>query len=340
MQSNKTATYISELLYRYECVILPGFGAFLTRRQSASIVEETNAFYPPKKIISFNNQLVNNDGLLANYIASAEHISYTDAIAKIQRFVLSLNEKLAKGERIDFDKIGAFFTSVENTLQFEPYDTENYLTEAFGLTSFVSPKVERNIEIQREVYKEEVTALEEKTPITFTPERKKERPYLQYAAAVAVLVGIGGFFSLKQVSDTNVVYNHNELKEANLEIENRIQEATFEIANPLPTINLSLVKDNNQNPSLIENENLNTEEFTTESNAKRYHAVAGAFRILANANKKVVQLKAQGYDAKVIGTNQYGLHQVVYDSYQTKLEARKALQQIKKENPASWLLVK
>ncbi len=46
-------TYISDLLYRYECVVVPEFGAFLTQRESAKIHESTNAFYPPKKVVVF-----------------------------------------------------------------------------------------------------------------------------------------------------------------------------------------------------------------------------------------------------------------------------------------------
>ena len=180
-----------------------GFGAFLTRRHPATIEEATHSFYPPKKLISFNSQLQNNDGLLANYISSAENISYTDAVAKIQRYVLSLQDKMAQGKRVELENIGSFFTSVENTLQFEPLQEVNYLTEAFGLSSFVSPVIQRQIEIQREVYKEEIEAIEEIVPLTFTPEKRRERPYLQYAAMAAIFLGVGGFFGLKQMSDHN-----------------------------------------------------------------------------------------------------------------------------------------
>ena len=55
-------TYISDLLYRYECVSVPGFGAFLTQRVSAKINDTTNTFYPPKKTVSFNEQIQKNDG--------------------------------------------------------------------------------------------------------------------------------------------------------------------------------------------------------------------------------------------------------------------------------------
>jgi len=75
--------YISDLLYRYDCVTVPEFGAFLTNRVSAKVHASTNSFYPPKKVLSFNEQLKNNDGLLANYIAEVEKIPYAVATAKI-----------------------------------------------------------------------------------------------------------------------------------------------------------------------------------------------------------------------------------------------------------------
>ena len=45
--------YISELLYRYNCVVVPGFGAFLTQSHSAVIDENTHTLYPPTKTIGF-----------------------------------------------------------------------------------------------------------------------------------------------------------------------------------------------------------------------------------------------------------------------------------------------
>lgn len=319
---NTIATYISELLYRYECIILPGFGAFLTRRQPATIQESTNTFFPPQKLISFNSQLQSNDGLLANYIASAEKITYTDALAKIQRYVLSLNEKMSHGQRVELNKIGVFYTSVENTLQFDPIQEVNYLTEAFGLQSFASPA------IKREVYKKEVEAIEKVVPLTFTPEKRRERPYLQYAAVATIVLGIGGFFGLKKVSDTNISYNNKEWQKANQEIENKIQEATFEISNPLPAINLNIIKEN-------------TTSFvpSTKKVLGKFHVVAGAFRIISNAEKKVQELKIQGFESRIIGLNKYGLHQVVYETYKDRSQALQALNKIKQQqNPKAWLL--
>ena len=92
-------TYISELLYRHQCVTVPGFGAFLTEIQSAQLIESTHSFFPPKKMISFNGQLQNNDGLLANHIAQSEKISYEYAVSAIQHEVFNWKKTLQEKEK-------------------------------------------------------------------------------------------------------------------------------------------------------------------------------------------------------------------------------------------------
>ena len=93
-------TYISDLLYRYECVIIPDFGAFLTQRESAKVHELTNAFYPPKKVLSFNEQIQKNDGLLVHYIADVEKIPFDAALKKVQKRIKSLKSYLIQGETL------------------------------------------------------------------------------------------------------------------------------------------------------------------------------------------------------------------------------------------------
>ena len=91
-------TYINDLLYRYECVIIPGFGALLTQYQSAKIDSENKTFYPPSKTLSFNRQLQTNDGLLANYIASVEKCTYETSLQKLRNYTGKLSLQLSEGE--------------------------------------------------------------------------------------------------------------------------------------------------------------------------------------------------------------------------------------------------
>ena len=145
----KIEHYISQLLYRHQCVTVPGFGAFLTEIQSADLHENTNSFYPPKKVISFNSHLKNNDGLLANHIAQIEKSTYENAVASIESEVVIWNSILQVNEKFTLKNIGELSLNSEKNLVFTPSENINYLKESFGLNSFVSPS------IKREQYKQE-----------------------------------------------------------------------------------------------------------------------------------------------------------------------------------------
>ena len=305
-------TYISDLLYRYDCVIVPQFGAFLTHRVSAKLNETTHSFYPPKKALSFNEQLQTNDGLLANYIAEVEKVPYLVAVEKIAKQVKSIKSYLIEGETIELNNIGDLILNKEGNINFEPSLHINYLTDAFGLSPFKTAKV------TREIYKETVEEVEKVIPIAITPEKRKSRPYLKYAAIGLLFLTAGGFVASNYYG--NQIDNHNEIAqdEANEQLDAKVQEATFIINSPLPAATLQVAK-----------------------MTGNYHIVAGAFRVEANSDKKVQQLKDKGFKARKIGVNRYGLHEVVYSSHTDRVDAINALRVIKRtHNRDAWLLVK
>ncbi|NNC49622.1 MAG: HU-CCDC81 and SPOR domain-containing protein [Flaviramulus sp.] len=304
-------TYISDLLYRYECVTIPDFGAFLTQRVSATIDDTTNTFYAPKKMVSFNEQIQKNDGLLAHYIADIEKIPFEIANKKIAKRVKILKSYLTQGETLTFKNIGEIVFNKEGKVLFEPTYHLNYLTDSFGLAQFVSPNV------NREAYKTEVESIEKVIPISITREKRKTKPYLKYAAVALIALTLGGFaasnYYVKQIEQHNQIAQQEALQQ----LDNKIQQATFNL-NPLPAITLNVTKQTGN-----------------------YHIVAGAFRVETNCDRKVLQLKSDGFNARKIGVNKYGLHQVVYGSYETGQDALKAIRQIRKtHNKDAWLLIK
>ena len=305
-------TYINDLLYRYECVIIPGFGALLTQYQSAKIDGENKTFYPTSKTLSFNRQLQTNDGLLANYIASVEKCTYETSLQKLRNYTGKLSLQLSEGEFVSLSNIGDFHLNEENSVQFVPSSKQNFSTSSFGLTSIVTSKVIREID------KEIVEPLEEKAPVYLIPERRVKKSYLKYAAIALVAISIAGFSGMKLYEGEVQKYNFAEKQKANSIVENQIQEATFSFENPLPILNITFKKQTG-----------------------KYHIIAGAFRVESNADKKIQQLREKGFTPTLIGVNKYGLHQVAYESFQERLDALKNLRKIKNtQNPDAWLLVK
>lgn len=311
--------YIGELLYRYNCVTVPLFGAFLTQKTSARINDTTNTFFAPTKSIGFNQQLTSNDGLLVSHIAEAEKSSFETVLANIEEIVKQWKAQLASGEKLSLKDIGLLWNNAEGKIQFQPYLEVNYLSSSFGLAPFNA------IPVTREVLKEEVVAIEEQIPFIISPEQRNTgsfRPYLKYAAILllALSTGITGFR----------VYNNGQLseqvarQEAQKQVTKQIQEATFFNTAPLelPTVNVEAV-------SIREK---------AIANAK-HHIVAGAFRVKSNADRKIASLQSKGYNAAYYGTNAYGLHMVTYDRSNSAQEALDALRTIKRtESSDAWLL--
>ena len=302
------STYIRDLLFRYECVIIPGFGALLSRHESARIDSQTSTFYPPGKSLSFNRQLQTNDGLLANHLASSEQCDYELALQKVRNFVGRLSLKLAEGETVEFQQLGSFTMNNEKAIQFVPDESMNFSTASFGLSSFVQEVIDRTADQLEEV---------ESEPLLFEPASRVARPYLKYAAVGLIAIIASGFGGLKWYEGQVEQHNFAQRQEASGMVDRTIQVATFVFDEMLPVTEVSI-----------------------ERNIGRYHIVAGAFRIRENADRKVDELWSEGFRARYIGANRYGLHQVVYNSYDNRSDALKELRNVKaNHNPDAWMLI-
>ena len=162
-------SYIEKLLYDYNCVVVPGFGAFLAHGKSAELDSVSNTLIPPSKTISFNAQLSKNDGLLVSLYRQGESILATKSLLEeVEKCCRKTgNKRLEQGESIELFGIGKLSMNREHKIQFQPENKINYLTSSFGLSAFAATP------IQREVLKEEVEELEERIPFIITPEKTK-----------------------------------------------------------------------------------------------------------------------------------------------------------------------
>jgi hypothetical protein len=297
--------YINDLLYRYNCVIIPSFGGFVTNKISAKMNKASNTFYPPAKQITFNSHLKVNDGLLANYIALSENISFEKASNIVAMSVLKWKDEI-KTKPIQIATVGALTLNESGQIIFEPTKKINYLTASFGLTAVESESIKRN--------KAHVIPL---NPIVEKEENKRIPAFIKYAATAAILLTLSfiGNNAYQQNIQQTVLASQEKA------IEKRIQSATFVIANPLPTLELNVAK-----KLVIE---------------KKYHVVAGAFQFPENATRKINQLKEQGYNARILGVNKWGLIEVAFNSFADRNDAINNLYKIQDTvSRDAWLLIK
>jgi CCDC81-like prokaryotic HU domain 2/CCDC81-like prokaryotic HU domain 1 len=327
--------YISQLLYRYQCVTVPGFGAFLTEIQSAYLIENTQSFYPPKKLISFNALLKNNDGLLANHIAKSEKSSYESALNYINFEVEIWYAKLQEFGQFSIKNVGEFYLTSENKIVFEPVHQINYLTESFGLSKLKSPTVSRIAEtIADKEITQTVIPIQEKAevvvvanvekaaekvadiPVIEIKKAQQRNPYLKYAAILLVAAGVEAKYIIQLNNETVTEKNLLVQKRVQQKVYDKIQSATFVITNPLEHV------------------------ITAKELKKNYHLIAYTSHQKEDALMKSEKLQLKGYKSTVLPMDENGNFQVTYESYTTFDEAKKNELSVKPLNENAWVLTK
>lgn len=185
--------HIRELLSAYDCVVVPDLGGFVANPIPARIDKEQHLFIPPGRAVVFNQNLTNNDGLLANKVALEQSVDYQEALTVIREYVLYCKTTLQEQGRFELDELGILYFDQEKNLCFQPKDELLLLPDAFGLSSFfakpitneakvakkVIPLVKEPVEETVEVEEEKVIPVREKVVSRSTKERKDRPPVKQ-----------------------------------------------------------------------------------------------------------------------------------------------------------------
>lgn len=136
--------YIREMLYWHDCLIIPGLGGLVANYAPAHIDKKRNLMLPPRKELVFNRNLSHNDGMLANYIAQAEKISFSDANALIDEFVCTIKTALQKQQPYLMGSVGVLRTNAGGIITFAADNNENYLTSSYGFGNMQIDNIELN----------------------------------------------------------------------------------------------------------------------------------------------------------------------------------------------------
>ena len=327
--------YIKELLYQQECVTLPGFGSFLTQTHPIKVNRYTGEFTPPSRSISFNRLIQENDGLLASYVAKREGVSYPDALAMIEKELQHWNKRLDR-ETMILPGIGEFSFNAENKLRFLPHGKINFDANALGLSAFQRTPEKAQIRAAAIVPptpspKSNPPMQDNKEPLAFTPESQEEKksPALRYAIIGVVAVALlGATYYLG-----NQYLESERLKSTELaqkRIAKNVQEASFDLG-AIASLELSV-------PAVIETTE-DTGSVAVES-GQFYSIIAGSFRDQANAERKLQELKSQGFEAAFAEASPDGLIRVAYGRFESKREAYRLLSFIKYSlEEEAWYLV-
>ena len=300
--------YIKELLYIHECVTIPSFGAFLTQSTRAFVNYEVGNFEPPKKIIGFNILLKNNDGVLANHLAKKEKISYEKALKKIEKEVTIWKQRL-NTQNLFFPGIGEMKLTYDKKIEFFPSRQINFDSNSYGLKPFQRNPIKKIIPVSDN---KNLFHMDNQTKddLMFTPEEKKsQNPLLRYAAIAILalaLLGTSYYYGDKYMTQEKI----EATKMAQKKIKDNVLNATFDLGT-ISKIELNFDAENNYIQPVAE--------------YNFYSIIAGSFRSMSNAEKKLSTLIEEGYNAEYSKSSPEGLYRVAYGRFESKKEALKLL---------------
>ena len=174
--------HIEYLIGRHDCVVVPGWGAFIAQYQSAQIDETNGVMLPPMRTIGFNGDISHNDGLIATSVMRREKVSYEVAVKMVADEVDVMKHQLDVDGEVPVGKVGVFSKSENDTVVFDPFVSN------LGYAGL--PML--NIEARR------VEEFEEKSDVVYIP---VSRNFFKLAASIILLIGLGLTLSTPLIVD-------------------------------------------------------------------------------------------------------------------------------------------
>ena len=308
--------YIKELLLLNDCVIIPGFGGFVTNYKQAGL--HASQFTPPGKSVSFNKKLNFNDGLLINHVASEEGLNYIAARKKVDLMVQELNYRLTDGEDINIPGLGDLHYDEQQHLVFTPKIEGNLNIDAFGLDAFSYESL-----FSRQVARKAISQQDRQAVEVIFRKRSLKK----------VILAVPLLFALAVIPLKN---NTTHIQKSDL---SSIREMV------MPTTTPAVVE---ETPSAEETATVDAEELTEAAPVEeiavatpaRYFLIVGSFRAEENAQTFIGQLDEKGYQGTDLGVIK-GLHYISLGGYTTIDDALSARTNYEKQTGSgSWIYKK
>lgn len=307
------AQYLSELLFRFDTVVLPGLGTFQLKSVPATM--SGNTIIPPGKILLFNSSLNVNDGVLANYISEKDRISFFDACSQIQDYVAAIHKNLDEGKDITLEKIGRLKKDNSGNLCFTADSGDAYNIDSFGLGSVTA-----------------IPLAEEKIIEKLNSTKRNSRTIIWIASVLFLLIA---GFTIVYLLMPDLFRKSKPVSVA------QKQNITIKFSDKNNHEQLSENKDTTvmNKDTIKQGTQINNSEIS--QTGIKYYIIAASFRIKENADNYVIQLNGKGHKSESIYLPERNLYVVSYDAYTDKTQAEQVLATINtSQNSAAWILEK
>lgn len=196
--------HIEYLLGKYDCVVVPGLGAFLAEYTPAGIQGASGVLFPPTRKISFNSKIRIDDDRLITGMMRRHGYSRSTAGEVLDDSVSAIKSALSAIGKLRFGNLGEFI-QVDSTINFKPADEVPLSINPFGaLPSLQLTKVidhaRREAQISASgIFSDKALRQsegQEESPISpiFLPAKQSKKYWLRIAAILVIIATFGVAF--------------------------------------------------------------------------------------------------------------------------------------------------
>jgi len=338
------AKYIRSFLDERRRVILPGFGNLEVKMPEKAITPRGNRIDPPGLSVRFDAGFSKDDGELAAAIAEGEELNIDEASQRVLELVDAIKFALDKGENYSVPDVGTFIKDEDGRIRFKADPTWIVAPDLYGLESMELLELVDSSEEEEPVKEPEpVTRTETKvTPLASPPAQPKSRKWrVVWLVALALIIILAVLIVIPSPENGNGngrwnIFNKRQdrevVNEENADTGQQESETGGEVK--APETKIEVPESNVEQPKPTP-----AEEATPAEETSKYFIIAGSFTKLRNASDMQDMLKARGYQAEVMITENR-MYRVSVASFATKEEAERRLSQITREPglQSCWLL--
>jgi len=358
--------HIEILLLENDCVVVPGFGGFITHYMPASWNAEEKTFSPPLRSIGFNPQLKMNDGILVQSYMETYNTNFSDATKILEQGVNRFVEILHKDGKVDMANIGEITLSVHGTYVFSSYDDKITSPFLYGLDAFEIKDL-KTLQLPTEkIWVPQAPAVVATTNSKKIYEIRINRAVVRNA--VAAVAAIVLFFYMSTPIENTYVERENYAQLLPADLFGKIERQSLLttpvggnlIAENVTTLPETVIEsevdaeseavEQQKVPVAVKEVKVPKETTKAETTAyqqpaqsasKLYHIIIASVAFKDDAQALVNELKAKGYQNAKVHTNEERIR-VSIASYSTREEADRQLVEIRRNDQykAAWLLIR
>lgn len=112
---NCIISHIEYLIARHDCVVMPGWGAFVAHYEPAFYDDATAIFSAPRRLITFNPQISHADGMVAASVSRKQQITFEQASRIVNADIEAMRSQLSRDGEVSLGLLGSFVAQPEGS---------------------------------------------------------------------------------------------------------------------------------------------------------------------------------------------------------------------------------